>query len=127
MFLPRRSRKRLPQLCRFCKAGAASVGDGIGPLLLAHLLDALFQHVHGNVGFFFGDDQRRSPTRDLQCTAKCRTIIQEHKMPQAAYATKRSARLDARVSPKEKELIEAAAGLRGISVTDFLRTAVTDD
>jgi uncharacterized protein (DUF1778 family) len=47
-------------------------------------------------------------------------------MPQAAYATKRSARLDARVSPKEKELIEAAAGLRGISVTDFLRTAVTD-
>jgi uncharacterized protein (DUF1778 family) len=47
-------------------------------------------------------------------------------MPQAGYATKRSARLDARVSPKEKELIEAAAGLRGISVTDFLRTAVTD-
>ena len=47
-------------------------------------------------------------------------------MPQAAYASKRSARLDARVSPKEKDLIEAAASLRGISVTDFLRTTVTD-
>jgi uncharacterized protein (DUF1778 family) len=47
-------------------------------------------------------------------------------MPQAAYATKRSARLDARVSQKEKELIEAAASLRGISVTDFLRTTATD-
>jgi uncharacterized protein (DUF1778 family) len=47
-------------------------------------------------------------------------------MPQAGYATKRSARLDARVSQREKDLIEAAAGLRGISVTDFLRTAVTD-
>ena len=47
-------------------------------------------------------------------------------MPQAAYATKRSARLDARVSQKEKDLIEAAAGLRGVSITDFLRTTVTD-
>jgi len=47
-------------------------------------------------------------------------------MPQAAYATKRSARLDARVSQKEKDLIEAAASLRGISVTDFLRTTATD-
>jgi uncharacterized protein (DUF1778 family) len=47
-------------------------------------------------------------------------------MPQAAYATKRSARLDARVSRKEKDLIEAAASLRGISVTDFLRTTATD-
>jgi len=47
-------------------------------------------------------------------------------MPQAVYATKRSARLDARVSQKEKDLIEAAAGLRGVSITDFLRTAVTD-
>jgi uncharacterized protein (DUF1778 family) len=47
-------------------------------------------------------------------------------MAQAAYATKRSARLDARVSRKEKDLIEAAASLRGISVTDFLRTTVTD-
>jgi uncharacterized protein (DUF1778 family) len=47
-------------------------------------------------------------------------------MGQAGYATKRSARLDARVSEKEKGLIEAAARLRGISVTDFLRTTVTD-
>jgi uncharacterized protein (DUF1778 family) len=47
-------------------------------------------------------------------------------MPQAAYATKRSARLDARVSQKEKDLIEAAASLRGVSVTDFLRTTATD-
>lgn len=47
-------------------------------------------------------------------------------MPQAGYATKRSARLDARVSRKEKELIEMAASLRGVSVTDFLRTTATD-
>ena len=47
-------------------------------------------------------------------------------MPQAAYATRKSARLDARVSRKEKDLIEAAARLRGISVTDFLRTTATD-
>jgi uncharacterized protein (DUF1778 family) len=47
-------------------------------------------------------------------------------MPQSAYASKRSARLDARVSPRGKDLIEAAASLRGIAVTDFLRTTVTD-
>jgi uncharacterized protein (DUF1778 family) len=47
-------------------------------------------------------------------------------MAQAAYAAKRNARLDARVSQKEKDLIEAAASLRGISVTDFLRTTATD-
>lgn len=47
-------------------------------------------------------------------------------MTQAGYAAKRSARLDARVSPKEKALIETAASLRGISVTDFLRTTATD-
>ena len=47
-------------------------------------------------------------------------------MPQAAYAAKRNERLDARVSQKEKDLIETAARLRGISVTDFLRTTVTD-
>jgi uncharacterized protein (DUF1778 family) len=48
------------------------------------------------------------------------------KMAQAAYAEKRSERLDARVSHKEKELIETAASLRGVSITDFLRTTVTD-
>jgi uncharacterized protein (DUF1778 family) len=47
-------------------------------------------------------------------------------MTQTAYAAKRSARLDARVSHKEKDLIETAAKLRGVSVTDFLRTTVTD-
>ena len=47
-------------------------------------------------------------------------------MAQAAYAEKRSERLDARVSHKEKELIETAASLRGVSITDFLRTTVTD-
>jgi len=47
-------------------------------------------------------------------------------MARVAYAQKRSERLDARVSHKEKGLIEAAASLRGISVTDFLRTTVTD-
>lgn len=47
-------------------------------------------------------------------------------MPQAAYAARRNERLDARVSQKEKDLIETAARLRGISITDFLRTTVTD-
>jgi uncharacterized protein (DUF1778 family) len=47
-------------------------------------------------------------------------------MAQAGYAAKRNERLDARVSQKEKDLIETAARLRGISVTDFLRTTVTD-
>src|SRR5580698_1476932 len=31
-----------------------------GLLLLSHFLDALFQHVHGDVGFFFGHHQRRA-------------------------------------------------------------------
>jgi uncharacterized protein (DUF1778 family) len=47
-------------------------------------------------------------------------------MAQAEYASKRSERLDARVSQKEKDLIETAAKLRGLSVTDFLRTTITD-
>lgn len=47
-------------------------------------------------------------------------------MAPAGYAAKRSERLDARLSRKEKDLIETAAGLRGVSVTDFLRTTITD-
>lgn len=47
-------------------------------------------------------------------------------MPRATYAAKRSQRLDVRVSRTEKWLIETAASLRGVSVTDFLRTTVTD-
>jgi uncharacterized protein (DUF1778 family) len=47
-------------------------------------------------------------------------------MVQASHSARRIARLDARVSEKEKDLIETAAGLRGVSVTDFLRTSVTD-
>jgi uncharacterized protein (DUF1778 family) len=38
----------------------------------------------------------------------------------------RSERLEARVSQEEKKIIETAAGLRGVSVTDFLRTSVKD-
>lgn len=47
-------------------------------------------------------------------------------MAHAAYADIRSERLDARVTPEEKQLIETAANLRGISVTDLLRTTVRD-
>ena len=47
-------------------------------------------------------------------------------MKQAAYAPKRSERLDARVTKQEKEIIETAATLRGISVTDLLRMSATD-
>jgi uncharacterized protein (DUF1778 family) len=42
------------------------------------------------------------------------------------YPSKRSERLEARISQEEKKIIEAAAALRGISVTDFLRTTVKD-
>jgi uncharacterized protein (DUF1778 family) len=41
-------------------------------------------------------------------------------------ATRRSERLDARVTKQEKQIIETAASLRGISVTDLLRTSATD-
>jgi len=44
----------------------------------------------------------------------------------ANAAAKRSRRLDARVTPEEKRIIETAASLRGISVTDLLRTSVND-
>ena len=39
---------------------------------------------------------------------------------------KRTERLDARVTREEKRLIETAATLRGISVTDLMRTSITD-
>lgn len=47
-------------------------------------------------------------------------------MAQSAQALKRTERLDARVTKQEKKIIETAASLRGISVTDLLRTTVTD-
>jgi uncharacterized protein (DUF1778 family) len=47
-------------------------------------------------------------------------------MGQTASAAKRTERLDARVTAEEKQIIETAASLRGISVTDLLRTTVKD-
>ncbi len=47
-------------------------------------------------------------------------------MAQTGSGTKRSARLGARVCRKEKDLTKAAASLRGVSTTDFLRATVTD-
>jgi len=44
----------------------------------------------------------------------------------SAATTKRNERLDARVSREEKELIEAAANLRGTSYSDFVRMAVKE-
>jgi uncharacterized protein (DUF1778 family) len=44
----------------------------------------------------------------------------------AQTAAKRTERLDARVTKEEKRVIETAAHLRGVSVTDLLRTTVTD-
>jgi uncharacterized protein (DUF1778 family) len=44
----------------------------------------------------------------------------------AAGSSMRSERLDARVSPEEKEAIETAANLRGISYSDFIRMAVKE-
>lgn len=45
---------------------------------------------------------------------------------QAGYAEKRTERLDARVTRQEKQIIETAARLRGVSVTDLLRTSIRD-
>jgi uncharacterized protein (DUF1778 family) len=47
-------------------------------------------------------------------------------MPTEATAAKRTERLDARVTKEEKRVVETAASLRGISVTDLMRTAITD-
>jgi uncharacterized protein (DUF1778 family) len=47
-------------------------------------------------------------------------------MPTDTAVLKRTERLDARVTKEEKRLVEAAANLRGISVTDLMRTAITD-
>jgi len=47
-------------------------------------------------------------------------------MARAAVAEGRTERLDARVTLEEKQVIETAASLRGISVTDLLRTSVRD-
>jgi len=46
-------------------------------------------------------------------------------MPTAALA-KRTERLDARVTKEEKRVIETAASMRGISVTDLMRISITD-
>jgi len=47
-------------------------------------------------------------------------------MPTEAETAKRTERLDARVTKEEKRVVETAASLRGISVTDLMRTAITD-
>lgn len=43
-----------------------------------------------------------------------------------ADTLRRTERLDARLTREEKETIETAASLRGVSVTDFLRMSVKD-
>jgi len=45
---------------------------------------------------------------------------------QAVSPAKRTERLDARVSKQEKQVIETAATLRGISVIDLLRMSASD-
>jgi uncharacterized protein (DUF1778 family) len=47
-------------------------------------------------------------------------------MPTGTATAKRTERLDARVTKEEKRVVETAASLRGISVTDLMRTAITD-
>ena len=47
-------------------------------------------------------------------------------MTTGAAVGKRTERLDARVTKEEKRVIETAASLRGISVTDLMRTTITD-
>jgi uncharacterized protein (DUF1778 family) len=45
---------------------------------------------------------------------------------QLAQAEKRTERLDARVTREEKQIIETAANLRGVSVTDLLRESIRE-
>lgn len=47
-------------------------------------------------------------------------------MATRSVAPKRAERLDARVTREEKELIEAAASLRGTSSSDFVRMALKE-
>jgi len=44
----------------------------------------------------------------------------------AAPSAMRTERLDARVTPEEKEMIETAANLRGTSYSDFVRMALRE-
>jgi hypothetical protein len=63
-------------------------------------------------GRLLGTDVMLSATHVWQTAVHCLQEIVE--MAPVAYAAKRSARLDARVSHKEKDLIETAAKLRRV-------------
>ncbi len=67
-------------------------------------------------------------TQGLICVANCRTLQLKvvRTMPTETAVSKRTERLDARVTKEEKRVVETAANLRGISVTDLMRTAITD-
>jgi hypothetical protein len=69
MLLARTSTKEAAPALQFCKAGGWPTQARFWlewgcshptHLLLAYFLDALFQNVEGDVGFFFGHHQRRA-------------------------------------------------------------------
>jgi uncharacterized protein (DUF1778 family) len=60
----------------------------------------------------------------LTCTAYDRTLVWENKggimAPVQSHRSRKEERLEARVTPAQKRLIERAAALRGTSVTEFV-------
>src|ERR1700756_4531981 len=61
----------------------------------------------------------------VQCLYHCVTICRTAAEGIMATAV-RTERLDARVTPEEKETIETAANLRGTSYSDFVRMALKE-
>ena len=58
--------------------------------------------------------------------AMCRTMVWDHKMATLAAIRRRDQRLEARVTPDQKELIERAACVQGRTVTDFVVVALQE-
>lgn len=60
------------------------------------------------------------------CTVVCRTIERSHLEEAAMTSTARSGRLELRVAPEEKAIIDRAAALAGSNTTDFVRSTMLD-
>ena len=58
--------------------------------------------------------------------AICRTVAFEERDENMAAETSTSDRLEARITPAQKSLFKRAATLRGVTLTDFVVSAVHD-
>ena len=80
---------------------------------------------HHRVQLWFVKASKFRARLDMCGSLPC--IIKERfEQMQTATRTKRTERLDARVTKDEKRVIETAADLRGLTVTDLMRTVLTD-